>query len=79
MVETLDFQQVGVGPTLEIYNIPNRISFALRSGYKHDSTFGNGLLRRVGVLRRLLVSLCLSGKNSAKHIDLILIYLLYRD
>jgi hypothetical protein len=37
-----DFRQVGVGPILEIYNIPNRISFALRSGYKHDSTFGNG-------------------------------------
>jgi len=37
-----DFQQVGVGPILEIYNIPNRISLALRSGYKHDSTFGNG-------------------------------------
>ena len=37
-----DFRQVGVGPILEIYNIPKKIAFALRIGYKHDSTFGNG-------------------------------------
>jgi hypothetical protein len=38
-----DFRQVGVGPILEIYNIPHRISFDLRCGYKHDSTFGSGI------------------------------------
>lgn len=38
-----DFHMVGGGPILEVYHIPKRISFALRSGYKHDSTFGSGL------------------------------------
>jgi len=38
-----DFHQAGVGPILELYNIPKRISVALRGGYKHDSTFGNGI------------------------------------
>jgi hypothetical protein len=37
-----DFSQVGGGVILEIYNIPKRISFAVRSGYKHDSSFGSG-------------------------------------
>lgn len=37
-----DFRQVGIGPILEIYHIPRRISLAFRCGYKHDSTFGSG-------------------------------------
>jgi hypothetical protein len=38
-----EFQQIGVGLILEIFNIPKWFSFAIRSGYKHDSTFGNGI------------------------------------
>jgi len=37
-----DFREIGVGPLLEIYHIPKKVSFAVRCGYKHDSTFGNG-------------------------------------
>ncbi len=37
-----DFRQAGGGLILEVYNIPNKISLAFRSGYKHDSTFGSG-------------------------------------
>lgn len=38
-----DFHQIGGGLIMEIYNIPKRISFAVRTGYKNDSTFGNGV------------------------------------
>jgi hypothetical protein len=37
-----DFRQAGGGLILEVYNIPNKISFAFRGGYKHDTTFGSG-------------------------------------
>ena len=38
-----DFQENGFGLAVELYNIPLKISVALRSGFKHDSTFGNGI------------------------------------
>jgi hypothetical protein len=37
-----DFRQLGGGLILELFNIPKEISFAVRVGYKHDSTFGSG-------------------------------------
>ncbi len=37
-----DFRQNGVGLLIEVYNIPYKIAFAVRGGYKHDSTFGDG-------------------------------------
>lgn len=38
-----DFQEEGVGLALELFYIPEKFSIAIRSGYKHDSTFGNGI------------------------------------
>jgi hypothetical protein len=38
-----DFRQIGGGLILEIFNIPRFFSFAIRSGYKHDTTFGSGI------------------------------------
>jgi len=35
-----DFKMIGLGPVLEIYNIPKKFSLILRGGYKHDKTFG---------------------------------------
>ena len=37
-----DFHGITVGPMVEIYYIPWKVSVALRGGYKHDSTFGGG-------------------------------------
>lgn len=37
-----DFHQEGEGLILELYHIPQKISVAVRGGFKHDSTFGNG-------------------------------------
>jgi hypothetical protein len=37
-----DFQQEGVGVLLEVYHLVHRVSVAVKSGYKHDSSFGNG-------------------------------------
>lgn len=37
-----DFQGEGYGLVVELYNIPHKIAVALRGGFKHDSTFGNG-------------------------------------
>lgn len=37
-----DFQGEGYGLFIELYNIPTKIAVALRGGFKHDSTFGNG-------------------------------------
>jgi hypothetical protein len=37
-----DFKQEGVGPLLEMAYLPYNLSFGIRGGYKHDSTFGNG-------------------------------------
>jgi Cellulose biosynthesis protein BcsS len=37
-----DFHGEGVGLALELFYIPDKCSIAIRSGYKHDSTFGNG-------------------------------------
>ena len=38
-----DFYQEGAGLILELFHISERISVALRGGFKHDSTFGNGV------------------------------------
>jgi hypothetical protein len=38
----VDFDEQGVGLALELFYIPEKFSIAIRSGYKHDSTFGNG-------------------------------------
>lgn len=38
-----EFNQIGGGIIVEIFNIPRWFSFAVRSGYKHDTTFGNGI------------------------------------
>jgi hypothetical protein len=38
----VDFHGEGVGLALELFYIPEKFSIAIRSGYKHDSTFGNG-------------------------------------
>jgi cellulose biosynthesis protein BcsS len=38
-----EFNQIGGGLIVEIFNIPRWFSFAIRSGYKHDTTFGNGI------------------------------------
>jgi len=37
-----DFHGITVGPMIEMYHIPWKVSIALRGGYKHDSTFGGG-------------------------------------
>jgi hypothetical protein len=37
-----DFRQEGVGALVEMAYLPYNLSFGLRGGYKHDSTFGNG-------------------------------------
>lgn len=37
-----DFQGEGYGLVVELYNITHKIAVALRGGFKHDSTFGNG-------------------------------------
>jgi hypothetical protein len=37
-----DFRGQGYGGVVELFYIPQKISIALRGGYKHDSTFGNG-------------------------------------
>jgi hypothetical protein len=37
-----DFDEQGVGLALELFFIPEKFSIAIRGGYKHDSTFGNG-------------------------------------
>lgn len=37
-----DFREIGVGLIVELFYIPRKFSLALRGGYKHDSTFGNG-------------------------------------
>ena len=39
----VDFDEQGVGLALELFYIPEKFSIAIRSGYKHDSTFGNGM------------------------------------
>lgn len=38
-----DFHQEGAGLILELYHIRQKVSIAVRSGLKHDSTFGNGI------------------------------------
>jgi hypothetical protein len=38
-----DFHQEGAGLMLEWYHICQKVSIAVRSGFKHDSTFGNGI------------------------------------
>jgi hypothetical protein len=37
-----DYTGVGVGVAVELYYIPHKASIALRGGYKHDTTFGDG-------------------------------------
>jgi len=37
-----DFHEIGVGLLVELFHIPQKISLALRGGYKHDSTFSGG-------------------------------------
>jgi hypothetical protein len=37
-----DFRGQGYGALVELYSIPLKASIALRGGYKHDSTYGNG-------------------------------------
>lgn len=39
----VDFHGEGVGLALELFYIPEKFSIAIRSGYKHDSTFGDGV------------------------------------
>jgi len=38
-----DFHQEGAGLILELYHIRQKVSVAVRGGFKHDSTFGNGI------------------------------------
>jgi len=38
-----DFHMAGVGLILEVFHIPQWLAFSVRGGYKHDSTFGNGV------------------------------------
>jgi len=38
-----DFQGEGVGLAVELFHIPYKVSIAVRSGFKHDSTFGSGI------------------------------------
>jgi hypothetical protein len=38
-----DYDMLQVGLVLELFNIPNTLSVAVRGGYKHDSTFGDGV------------------------------------
>lgn len=37
-----DYESKGAGLIFEVYNIPAKLSVAIRGGYKHDSTFGAG-------------------------------------
>jgi hypothetical protein len=37
-----DFRGEGYSLVVELYNIPYKIAVALRGGFKHDSTFGDG-------------------------------------
>jgi hypothetical protein len=37
-----DYTGVGLGASVELYYIPFKASLALRGGYKHDTTFGDG-------------------------------------
>lgn len=47
-----DFHQVGGGLIFELFNIPYWVAIGLRSGYKYDSTFGNGLYGGIEVFHR---------------------------
>ena len=38
-----DFNMVGAGAVVELYSLPWRLSVAARVGYRHDSTFGDGI------------------------------------
>jgi hypothetical protein len=38
-----DFSEQGVGPVVEFIYMPQKLSIAVIGGYKHDSTFGNGM------------------------------------
>ncbi len=43
MGRNADFREEGVGLAMEVFYLPAKVSVALRSGFKHDSTFGDGI------------------------------------